>query len=81
MVITGLRNTIAALANNKNFARLRIGIGHPGHSKLVSNYVLKRAPAAEQQLIESAIDAALDVIETVVSGEWNKAMRTLHSKT
>ena len=37
----GLRDIISALGNNKNFYRLRIGIGHPGNAKLVSNYVLK----------------------------------------
>ncbi len=29
----GLRDIISKLGNNKNFARLRIGIGHPGHAQ------------------------------------------------
>jgi len=33
----GLRDIISSLSNNKNFGRLRIGIGHPGNAKLVSN--------------------------------------------
>ena len=37
----GLRDIIKALGNNNNFARLRIGIGHPGNAKEVANYVLK----------------------------------------
>lgn len=39
----GLRDIISSLGNNNNFQRLRIGIGHPGNAKLVSNYVLKKA--------------------------------------
>lgn len=76
----GLRDIIAASGNNKNFGRLRLGIGHPGNAKLVSNYVLKRAPAEEQNKIEDAINAALNYIPELAQGDWEKAMRELHSK-
>lgn len=75
----GLRDTIQALGNNREFARLRLGIGHPGHASEVVNYVLKRAPANEQQLIEQSIDQALDVIGDTVAGRWNAAMKALHT--
>ncbi len=75
----GLRDTIQALGNNRDFARLRLGIGHPGHASEVVNYVLKRAPASEQQLIEESIDQALGVIGDAVAGRWNDAMKTLHT--
>ena len=39
----GLRDIISSLGNQKNFARLRIGIGHPGNAKQVANFVLKKA--------------------------------------
>ena len=76
----GLRDIIAASANNKNFGRLRIGIGHPGNAKQVSNYVLKKAPADEQNKIEDAITAALNYTPDLAKGDWEKAMRELHSK-
>lgn len=76
----GLRDTIAQLGNNKDFQRLRIGIGHPGHSSQVTGYVLGKAPADEQGLMERAIDNALDVMPLAVSGEIQKAMNQLHSK-
>lgn len=76
----GLRDTIAQLGNNKDFQRLRIGIGHPGHSSQVTGYVLGKAPADEQRLMEQAIDRALDVMQLAVSGEMQKAMNQLHSK-
>ena len=75
----GLKDTIKALGNNKNFARLRIGIGHPGNAKLVSSYVLKKAPLAEYQQIENSIADALQHLPLAIKGEWNQAMKALHS--
>ncbi len=76
----GLKDIIKALGNNKNFARLRIGIGHPGHASEVVNYVLRRAPQSEQQLIEDSISAALKIAPELVEGQWNKAMKALHTQ-
>ncbi|UTA47468.1 aminoacyl-tRNA hydrolase [Simiduia sp. 21SJ11W-1] len=76
----GLRDIISALANDKNFMRLRIGIGHPGQASQVSGYVLKRAPQAEQQLIDDAIYDSLREINSIVSGDLEAAMRSLHTR-
>jgi PTH1 family peptidyl-tRNA hydrolase len=75
----GLRSTISHLGNTKDFGRLRIGIGHPGSAKQVSNFVLSKAPANELSLIESAIDAAVNELEHIANGDWQLAMNTLHS--
>lgn len=77
----GLRDIISALGNNKNFGRLRLGIGHPGSAKQVSNYVLKKAPTAERDLIETATTCALNQTPAFVKGDWEAAMRELHSNT
>ena len=61
-----------------DFARLRLGIGHPGTSAQVVGYVLKRAPAAEAALTDAAIDAALDYLDDMVRGELPKVMNALH---
>lgn len=76
----GLRDTIKALGNNKDFARLRLGIGHPGNAKQVASFVLKKAPQTEQQEIEDAIYEATKIIPQAVKGEWNAAMKALHTK-
>ncbi len=76
----GLKDIVKALANNKEFARLRIGIDHPGNAKLVSNYVLRKAPLAEQQLIEESIHNSLRVLPDAINGDWNKAMKDLHTQ-
>lgn len=75
----GLRDIIAALGNNQNFPRLRLGIGHPGVAPLVANFVLKRAPAAEQELIDDAIGRAVSCVPTAIKGDWNSAMKSLHT--
>jgi PTH1 family peptidyl-tRNA hydrolase len=77
----GLRDTIAALGNNPDFLRLRLGIGHPGSSKLVTGYVLSRAPQADQAAIEDAIEASLEVLPDVIAGDLAGAMNKLHSFT
>lgn len=76
----GLKDTIKSLANSRDFARLRIGIGHPGHASEVVNFVLRKAPQSEQQLIEQSIDEAIRVMPKVAAGQWNSAMKALHSQ-
>lgn len=75
----GLRDIIASLGNQNNFYRLRLGIGHPGHSSQVTGYVLGRAPHSEQQLIDSTIDFALGVLPDILEGQFSRAMQQLHS--
>ena len=76
----GIKDVIANLGNNKNFKRLRIGVGHPGSAAQVVDYVLKRPRAEEQPLIDDSIAASLAVIPQVVHGDWEKAMQTLHTQ-
>lgn len=76
----GLRDTISALGNNANFMRLRLGIGHPGSASQVVGFVLKKAPANEQELIDDAIDQAIGVMPEAVKGHWGVAMQNLHTK-
>ncbi len=75
----GLRDIISALGNNKDFHRLRIGIGHPGDKSRVTGHVLGRASKAEQQNIDNVIDEALYVLPDAIGGDMAKAMNRLHS--
>lgn len=75
----GLRDIIRALANNNGFARLRLGIGHPGNARQVASYVLKKAPADEFRQTEDAIYAATRILPQLVAGRWNDAMKELHT--
>ena len=73
----GLRDIIETLAD-KNFNRLRIGVGHPGSSDQVVDYVLDRAPAPEEELIRQSIVSALDLVPQILAGELQKVMNKLH---
>jgi PTH1 family peptidyl-tRNA hydrolase len=73
----GLRDVIPAVG--QDFVRLRVGVGHPGHKEQVADYVLSRAPKAEQEAIDMSLERAEDVIEAVVAGELARAMNQLHS--
>jgi PTH1 family peptidyl-tRNA hydrolase len=75
----GLRDIVQSLANNKSFARLRIGIGHPGDARQVADYVLKKASPADQQLITNSIDDALRTLPLAIAGQWERAMTALHT--
>jgi len=74
----GLRDIISAMGS-KDFLRLRIGIGHPGNSKDVSDYVLSKPSVSHRQSIGYAIDDADRVMPTLAEGELEKAMHALHS--
>jgi PTH1 family peptidyl-tRNA hydrolase len=74
----GLRSIIAHLGAN-NFARLRIGVGHPGHKDRMLDAVLGRPSAAEQKLIDAAIARGLAEMPLILAGELEKAMTGLHS--
>ncbi len=74
----GLRSLIASLGGN-DFSRVRIGIGHPGHSSDVSRYVLHAASKTDMQNIESAILDAVDVMPLAVQGQYQKLMNQLHT--
>jgi len=75
----GLRNIVPALGNNKNFYRLRIGIGHPGHASKVTGFVLGAPGAEDRRRIDAAIDAALEALPLLLDGGEVKAMTRLHS--
>ena len=74
----GLRDTIQHLGHGR-FHRLRIGIGHPGHKDRVTGWVLGRAGKDDQASIDRAIDDALAALPLAVHGDFNEAMKRLHT--
>jgi PTH1 family peptidyl-tRNA hydrolase len=76
----GLRDIISAMGG-KDFWRARIGIGHPGHRDAVTDYVLSRPYKAEQQAIETGLDALEQHWEAIQSGDMQRAMQAIHSAT
>ena len=74
----GLKDTIKALDTNE-FYRLRLGIGHPGSKNEVVDFVLDPPGKTDLALIEQAIKKAMDVIEHLVIGNIEQAMKQLHT--
>ncbi|MEZ0469466.1 aminoacyl-tRNA hydrolase [Luteimonas salinilitoris] len=75
----GLRDIMRLLGHGR-FHRLRIGIGHPGHKDKVTPWLLKGGPGKEDEiLIDRAFDDALGVLPLAVAGDFNEAMKRLHT--
>lgn len=74
----GLRDLIAA--QGEGFWRLRIGVGHPGTRHEVVDFVLTRAGADEQKLIDETILAGADAIEEMMRSGAQIAMNKLHTR-
>jgi PTH1 family peptidyl-tRNA hydrolase len=74
----GLRDTIAHVG--ETFWRLRLGIGHPGNKAEVIDYVLTRAPRAEEDLILETVGTAADVMPLLLEQGAERAMTRLHSR-
>jgi peptidyl-tRNA hydrolase, PTH1 family len=74
----GLKDIITHLGS-KDFWRLRLGIGHPGDRTDVAGYVLNDPRREERELIDEAMQRALDVAPMIIEGKAEAAMLKLHS--
>jgi peptidyl-tRNA hydrolase, PTH1 family len=73
----GLRDTLTHLG--PEFWRLRLGIGHPGDKSQVIDYVLRRAPKAEEDKIIESVGKAVDALATFIDKGAERAMNELHA--
>jgi PTH1 family peptidyl-tRNA hydrolase len=74
----GLKDIIAHLGN-RDFWRLRIGIGHPGDRAEVSSYVLNDPRREERDLMEDVMRKAHEISHLIIEGKSEAAMLKLHS--
>jgi len=70
----------AAYETVADFYRLRLGIDHPGDRNLVVGYVLNKPSPEHRQQIDEAINKSLKAVPMLLAGEWEEAVRFLHSK-
>lgn len=66
----GLRDIVPHLG--QDFARLRVGIGHPGDKSKVSGYVLGKPSLAEQVGIDLALEASVEALPLLLSGDLDR---------
>ena len=74
----GLRDTMQQLGHGQ-FHRLRLGIGHPGHKDKVTPWVLGRPGKDDEASLLRAVEDAINVLPLAVEGEFNEAMKRLHT--
>lgn len=75
----GLRD-IVQQSGSKDFLRLRLGIGHPGHADQVSSYVLGKPSPDDKRLLDEVIDKSLAEMQAIIDGDIEAVMKTLHTK-
>ncbi len=63
----GLRSLTAHVGNE--YARVRIGVGHPGSKDLVSGWVLRDFAKADQDWLEPLLDAMADAAGRLAAGD------------
>jgi peptidyl-tRNA hydrolase, PTH1 family len=75
----GLRDIIQR-TGNKDFLRLRVGVGHPGSKDKVIPYVLGRAGADEEDKILASFSLVLEKSDQFFKDNLNKLMTELNKK-
>ena len=75
----GLRDIFAKLGS-REFIRLRIGIGHPGNSHNVSDWVLRKPSPEDKEAMLDAVDRAVAQIDQLVEGDLEPVMKVLHTQ-
>ena len=75
----GLNSIIACLGGNKNFCRLRVGIGHPADRSQVIGHVLGKRSREEAKLFDAAAEEVLQNIETLVKAGPDLAMNRINA--
>jgi peptidyl-tRNA hydrolase, PTH1 family len=75
----GLRDIIQR-TGNKEFLRLRIGVGHPGSKDKVVPYVLGRANSDDEDKIIESFALVLEKSEQFFKNNLNKLMTELNNK-
>ncbi len=75
----GVRDIVSRMGNNKDFLRLRIGIGHPGHKSRVTGHVLGKPSTNDKQVIDDAIDEAVRCTPILLQEGIKAAQNRLHA--
>src|SRR3546814_11478143 len=68
----GIRSLEAQVG--KDFGRVRLGVGHPGHKDLVHGHVLSDFAKADKVWLETLLDAVAGEIPLLVAGDAPRFM-------
>ncbi len=72
----GGHNGIKSLDSHigKDYWRVRVGIGHPGHKDAVTGYVLSKFKSGDKKIIKSVIGGIAEAFPLLAEGEKDKFM-------
>ena len=77
----GVASVASALGNRHDFARLRIGVGHPGRSRMIGFLTGAKMLAADRERVAESLSMDDALLASIVNGDWQKAMTALHSRS
>ena len=76
----GIRSIINSLSGEKEFGRLRIGVGHPGNQRQMVRFLTEQTmPQADRELADSSSNLDDETLAWLLEGDWQRAMTRLHS--
>jgi PTH1 family peptidyl-tRNA hydrolase len=75
----GLRSVIEALGTD-GFPRMRVGIGRPPGKTDAADHVLARFSAEERQMLNDALDRAVEALEVAIVDGVDVAMNRFNAK-
>lgn len=76
----GIRSIISSLGGDRQFGRLRIGVGHPGNpSKMIPFLTGESMPAIDREVAAASSALNDETLSWLLDGDWQRAMTRLHS--
>ena len=76
----GVKSVIDHLGSERDFMRLRIGVGHPGDAQFMVAYLTGTdMPAAESEQAAASAELSDDVLGLVLQGDLQQAMNRFHA--
>jgi len=76
----GMKNITECLGNQTNFARIRVGIGHPEHNSDMINFVLSDFSKDELATLDKSFDDVAASCDLFIKGKFNDAMNKYNFK-
>ena len=78
----GIESLIQHFSNQRDFGRLRIGVGHSGDPESLVAYLTQvDMPIAELEKVAEASDLSDECLDWLLEGDWQRAMTSFHTGT
>ena len=76
----GIASLFEGFGGEREFARLRIGVGHPGDGAEMHHYLTRtNMPNEEREMAETSSELSDEILQCMLMGNWQRAMWLLHT--